>query len=978
MSDSTHGAELVGTSIEVEHNGGWRFGRVASFDESSGTFLVKYGNGQQQVEPLNDPEFAWCEVPLGKRPADEPDPPPAKRPASTPPISDDDEEEDEEDSGGEEVDEDVYSVEKIVGQKGGKFLVRWAGFDASHDSWEPKANILDDELIAAFRQERDERDGGARAPSGGSVCPDCGRGFATLRGLKIHWANNRRCGAPGSSDDDVEDMVEVEDSTERRSGTSPPGGSVSVAPPVVKAGAKSASTGQHPLSATRGRRESAAAPAPARAEVRSTSADAVADASRRQPKRAAATAAMSAVANSMKPSLLTGAKYRRAFSRVGAQYQAPAQPMRTPSVLAPPAPPPLCRCDKPAVWEQERWWCATGPVGGCAYEAPPPPQPTSPLCACARPAVWYRDKWWCDASTQDPKGCGFRARDEVASGEPTARTHKEVAAEAAAETAALLTACAMGPLGDFAFIAQSDCGRGLFARDNLPIGLAIAECARHPTNPTHSPSTHHPYIWPRVRPPYLAGTVGPSYIMTSSSTATMPWASLQRASSLTAIATTPRGPRAPCRARAASTPTIRASPMRALRSARCPTRGHMISSTVRPLPDPRTLTHDAFTNTFYRWHCSMSGAWCCIPYVALGCVSPYVAAGLVLIASERIPRGGEVRLDYDRQHASYDYWSGKPPPETPWREKRAPAPPPSGADCVPGANQPVPDAEIRAELNDVAIPWEGANGGDARIILLEPMLKPTKSDRRWACAHSPLLLSLCPCNCSPTPRAELRTLSSCRCPPSLPPRAEPLPPFHAMYGSYVATHLPGRTGLECRDRFAELEARGLVPARQASPPPNAPPPPPSGVSAGGAPKKKPVTKGAAVNGRASVHKPAPPPAPPPAHPLTAPSASAAAAAAHGPYAQMPAHYGAYPHMGPMGAHYASFPPPMAPMHMYPPPSYQMPYPVNYAMAPPPTLGPFVAAQQPAASQPLATQPFAAEPPNGGAAPAEAIFIEELD
>ena len=53
-----------------------------------------------------------------------------------------------------EAEDDVYTVERILDHKGGKFLVRWAGFGPSHDSWEPSANILDHELIAEYRRER--------------------------------------------------------------------------------------------------------------------------------------------------------------------------------------------------------------------------------------------------------------------------------------------------------------------------------------------------------------------------------------------------------------------------------------------------------------------------------------------------------------------------------------------------------------------------------------------------------------------------------------------------------------------------------------------------------------------------------------------------------------------------------------------------------------------------------------------------------
>ena len=36
-----------------------------------------------------------------------------------------------------------------------QYLVRWAGYDASHDTWEDEANVLDQELIQSFAAEND-------------------------------------------------------------------------------------------------------------------------------------------------------------------------------------------------------------------------------------------------------------------------------------------------------------------------------------------------------------------------------------------------------------------------------------------------------------------------------------------------------------------------------------------------------------------------------------------------------------------------------------------------------------------------------------------------------------------------------------------------------------------------------------------------------------------------------------------------------
>ena len=36
-----------------------------------------------------------------------------------------------------------------------QYLVRWAGYDASHDTWEDEANVLNQELIQSFAAKND-------------------------------------------------------------------------------------------------------------------------------------------------------------------------------------------------------------------------------------------------------------------------------------------------------------------------------------------------------------------------------------------------------------------------------------------------------------------------------------------------------------------------------------------------------------------------------------------------------------------------------------------------------------------------------------------------------------------------------------------------------------------------------------------------------------------------------------------------------
>lgn len=90
-------------------------------------------------------------------------------------------------------------------------------------------------------------------------------------------------------------------------------------------------------------------------------------------------------------------------------------------------------------------------------------------------------RWWCARAQRDeagePIGCGFEmARSELEDHpEPELISHASLEVESARSTAALLTAAAHGPVADWAVIAPSDCGMGLFARANLQIGQVVGE-----------------------------------------------------------------------------------------------------------------------------------------------------------------------------------------------------------------------------------------------------------------------------------------------------------------------------------------------------------------------------------------------------------------------------------------------------------------------------------------------------------------------
>ena len=52
---------------------------------------------------------------------------------------------------------DIYIVEELLKKRSRKgkteYLVKWVGWDDKHNSWEPKSNILDKNLIAEYEAE---------------------------------------------------------------------------------------------------------------------------------------------------------------------------------------------------------------------------------------------------------------------------------------------------------------------------------------------------------------------------------------------------------------------------------------------------------------------------------------------------------------------------------------------------------------------------------------------------------------------------------------------------------------------------------------------------------------------------------------------------------------------------------------------------------------------------------------------------------
>lgn len=144
---------------------------------------------------------------------------------------------------------------------------------------------------------------------------------------------------------------------------------------------------------------------------------------------------------------------------------------------------------------------------------------------------------------------------------------------------------------------------------------------------------------------------------------------------------------------------------------------------------------------------------------------------VVLVATEAIDAGQEIRIDYEAGGSKY--WLEEQPVEGDrWRDSRVPSP-----RCI--ADEPVYDQlqelqEAAAARRVAAIPtalqqsndplvWAGSTGGDARLRLLVPMFSVNGRDANQS--------------------------------------AWPL----------VSTHIPGRSGRECRERWMWLTSAEMVP-----------------------------------------------------------------------------------------------------------------------------------------------------------------------
>jgi len=124
-----------------------------------------------------------------------------------------------------------------------------------------------------------------------------------------------------------------------------------------------------------------------------------------------------------------------------------------------------------------------------------------------------------------------------------------------------------------------------------------------------------------------------------------------------------------------------------------------------------------------------------------------------IVASEPIAAGSEIRIDYESEAGTY--WLSGQPPETLWRI-RGPQPllPPSVEEPLFRDGLRTSPGRLDHLCSLERLQWEGEGGGDERLLKLVPLL-------------------IQPCNWGKPCRA----------------------------WGLVATHLPGRTGRECFDRW---------------------------------------------------------------------------------------------------------------------------------------------------------------------------------
>jgi hypothetical protein len=136
---------------------------------------------------------------------------------------------------------------------------------------------------------------------------------------------------------------------------------------------------------------------------------------------------------------------------------------------------------------------------------------------------------------------------------------------------------------------------------------------------------------------------------------------------------------------------------------------------------------------------------------------------MYLVAKEPIEAGAEIRVDYEPEKPG-SYWCGAIPAETRWRSLRVIPPPPT-------AEEPVFELSRALEEGEATLPWAGEKGGDARLRVLVPLLTQNPS----------------------APKASVQ-----------------------VNWAMISTHLPGRSGHECRERWQVLTQEAWAAANSES------------------------------------------------------------------------------------------------------------------------------------------------------------------
>ena len=200
---------------------------------------------------------------------------------------------------------------------------------------------------------------------------------------------------------------------------------------------------------------------------------------------------------------------------------------------------------------------------------------------------------------------------------------------------------------------------------------------------------------------------------------------------------------------------------------RLPSRLHTNGQYVLQVPDSSEIIDGAFENSPFddgpRWpvvfanHSRASPNAQLLYFPTLRPEACELRGRMWIVATECIPAGSEIRIDYEAGESSTYWLAGQPEENSRWRTHFVQPPPPT-------AEEPLFCSSMKPETGQEAgmvarLPWEGEGGGDRRLEKLIPLLVPAglrdRPGRHWG---------------------------------------------------LVATHLPGRSGRESFDRWLYLHA----------------------------------------------------------------------------------------------------------------------------------------------------------------------------